>query len=62
MIVSTNNMPLKQKERHLLSNVRRARAQQEIVSDEMGMFNALLFLLFWNIVDKKLMTLMNSEE
>lgn len=55
-------MPLKQKERHLLSNVRRARAQQEIVSDEMGMFNALLFLCFWNIVDKKLMTLMISEE
>lgn len=55
-------MPLKQKERHLLSNVRRARAQQEIVSDEMGMFNALLFLLFWNILDKKLMTLMISEE
>lgn len=34
----------------------------EIVSDEMGMFNALLFLCFWNIVDKKLMTLMISEE
>lgn len=37
-------MPLKQKENHLLSNVRRAWAQQHIVSDEMGMFCTAVFI------------------
>lgn len=37
-------MPLKQKESLLLSNVRRAWAQQDIVSDEMGMFCIAVFI------------------
>lgn len=37
-------MPLKQKKSHLLSNVRRAWAQQDIVSDEMGMFCTAVFI------------------
>lgn len=37
-------MPLKQKESLLLSNVRRAWAQQDIVSDELGMFCTAVFI------------------